>query len=286
MSQRQATIRIALVALLSSLLLFFLVFISSSVSSQFTRARHDDKERPNDKKDRIHISEIQVLTFHKGRFTNARRTSPVPQLACVGGTADRAMFIPDTVQCKNIGSDGETIQWECVSEMPDNFKFGSIEVVCEGYERPGDEYVLKGSCQLEYQLNHVQVKQYSDKGGYQRDKDHRHHDNRNTTVSDWLSSFIGWLIVISIVVIICGGLFASCCGDSGINDPHWSSGTAVTTHADSRPSHSSFGFYPSAEESDEEFMPRPRSHSPERNDSRPGFWTGTAVGGAAGYAMG
>ena len=36
--------------------------------------------------------------------------------------------------------------------MPDDYKFGAIEVVCEGYDYADDQYILKGSCGLEYKL--------------------------------------------------------------------------------------------------------------------------------------
>ena len=37
-------------------------------------------------------------------------------------------------------------QWECKADMDNAFRFGNIEVVCEGYSYPEDPYILKGSC--------------------------------------------------------------------------------------------------------------------------------------------
>lgn len=36
--------------------------------------------------------------------------------------------------------------------MDNAYRFGSIEVSCEGYNHPTDAYILKGSCGLEYTL--------------------------------------------------------------------------------------------------------------------------------------
>src|SRR2546423_2377315 len=71
------------------------------------------------------------------------------------------------MQCKNMGGSygAEDIQWACSAEVPDEFKLGRTEVVCEGYSSPDDPYVLKGilllfiiqviagSCAVEYTLH-------------------------------------------------------------------------------------------------------------------------------------
>lgn len=58
------------------------------------------------------------------------------------------------MRCTNQGSDyeSEDIQWSCVADVPDYFKLGSTDVICEGYASPDDTYVLKGSCGVEYRL--------------------------------------------------------------------------------------------------------------------------------------
>ncbi|KAL1023701.1 hypothetical protein UPYG_G00044790 [Umbra pygmaea] len=98
------------------------------------------------------IRDVQVLTLHKGRYTTARRSSPVPQLQCIGGTAGCASFIPEVVQCQNKGWDGVDSQWECKTDMDNSYRFGRIEVSCEGFNHPNDPYILRGSCGLEYTL--------------------------------------------------------------------------------------------------------------------------------------
>ncbi len=58
------------------------------------------------------------------------------------------------MRCTNSGSeyDAEDIQWTCQASLPPEFKLGSTEVLCEGYDNPDDPYILKGSCGVEYRL--------------------------------------------------------------------------------------------------------------------------------------
>ncbi|XP_017290176.1 store-operated calcium entry-associated regulatory factor isoform X2 [Kryptolebias marmoratus] len=98
------------------------------------------------------LRDVQALTFHRNVYTTARRSNPVPQLKCVGGSAGCHAFIPEVVQCLNRGWDGVDVQWECKTEMDKSYQFGRIEVSCEGYNHPSDPYVLRGSCGLEYTL--------------------------------------------------------------------------------------------------------------------------------------
>ncbi|XP_053475454.1 store-operated calcium entry-associated regulatory factor isoform X2 [Ictalurus furcatus] len=98
------------------------------------------------------LRDVQALTLYRGRYTTARRSSPVPQLQCVGGSAGCTAFVPEVVQCQNKGWDGVDVQWECKADMDNWYRFGKVEVSCEGYNNPDDPYVLRGSCGLEYTL--------------------------------------------------------------------------------------------------------------------------------------
>jgi len=97
----------------------------------------------------ILLSDVKVITLEKNRMTTGRRISPIQQLRCIGGCNE---FTPDAVQCHNMGSDGNDVQWKCESEMPTNIRFGKLQVICEGYTYPDDPYILQGSCGLEYEL--------------------------------------------------------------------------------------------------------------------------------------
>ncbi|GJJ71156.1 hypothetical protein EMPS_03506 [Entomortierella parvispora] len=107
---------------------------------------------------KVLLRDVQTLTLHKGRMTTGRRSSPVPQLNCVGGNAC-GDYEPDVVQCVNTGFDGSDVQWKCQADMPETFRFGELDVYCEGYNHPDDPYVLKGSCGLEYKLFYTNIQQ-------------------------------------------------------------------------------------------------------------------------------
>mgnify|MGYP001130931455 CR=1 FL=1 len=105
------------------------------------------------------LRDVSALTFHAGARTTGRRTSPVPQLSCVGGGACKPQYEPSTVQCTNVGYDGDSIQWRCEAELDRAVKFGDVTVGCEGYHDSNDERVLRGSCGLEYELLYTGEKQ-------------------------------------------------------------------------------------------------------------------------------
>ncbi|XP_010886846.1 store-operated calcium entry-associated regulatory factor [Esox lucius] len=111
------------------------------------------------------LRDVQVLTLYKGKYTTARRSSPVPQIQCVGGTAGCGTFLPEVIQCQNKGWDGVDVQWECKTDMDTSYRFGRIEVSCEGFNHPDDPYILKGSCGLEYSLELTEEGKGRHKGG-------------------------------------------------------------------------------------------------------------------------
>ncbi len=97
--------------------------------------------------DRVLLADMKAVTLENGKMTTGRRSSPVPQLSCVGGTAGcYGSNQPRTVQCLNRGSDGNDAQWECKATLDNAYQFGRIRVVCEGFDYPDDPYILKGSC--------------------------------------------------------------------------------------------------------------------------------------------
>jgi len=118
--------------------------------------------------DKTLLRDVQVLTLYSDRMTAGRRSSAVPQLKCVGGSAS-SEFQPQVVQCYNRGWDGKDVQWECKTDMDNAYRFGRVEVTCEGYDNTDDPYVLQGSCGLEYTLDYTME-------GLNKQKQHHHHD--------------------------------------------------------------------------------------------------------------
>ncbi|KAK2541693.1 hypothetical protein Q9233_000599 [Columba guinea] len=104
-----------------------------------------------DQTGRVLLREVQALTLRRGQFTASRRTPAVPQLQCTGGTAGCSR-VPEVVQCYNKGWDGYDVQWQCKADLENTYRFGQIEVSCEGYDYPDDPYILRGSCSLLFRL--------------------------------------------------------------------------------------------------------------------------------------
>ncbi|KAI4123680.1 MAG: hypothetical protein LQ347_006058 [Umbilicaria vellea] len=103
--------------------------------------------------DSVLLSSVKTLTLRKDAMTRHRRVPAVPQLKCIGGNG-KGLYDIDVMRCKNQGSDydDENIQWTCTASLPAEFKLGSTDVICEGYESSSDPYVLKGSCGVIYRL--------------------------------------------------------------------------------------------------------------------------------------
>ncbi|GFP53939.1 store-operated calcium entry-associated regulatory factor [Trichoderma asperellum] len=109
--------------------------------------------RPN--KNAILLSEVRTLTLRgNGAKTTSRRVAPIPQLKCISSKAVCDLYSIDVLRCTNQGSSygTEDIEWSCTASLPEEFKLGSTDVICEGYSSPDDPYVLKGSCGVEYRL--------------------------------------------------------------------------------------------------------------------------------------
>ncbi|KAH7341321.1 hypothetical protein B0J17DRAFT_256316 [Rhizoctonia solani] len=91
--------------------------------------------------ERVLLSSIKTLVLYADEFTKSRRTSPVPQLECTGSVCRD--FQPPSVYCTKAGDS----DWKCEADLPASLRFGKLHVSCEGWDRPGDPYVLKGISQ-------------------------------------------------------------------------------------------------------------------------------------------
>ncbi|OZJ03330.1 hypothetical protein BZG36_04221 [Bifiguratus adelaidae] len=101
--------------------------------------------------DKVLLQKVTAITLHANKPTAARRSSPIHQLTCYDARGC-APYVPEVVQCYNVGWDGTDVQWRCEADLPKGIKFGDVEVSCEGYDYPDDPYILKGSCGLSYSL--------------------------------------------------------------------------------------------------------------------------------------
>ncbi|XP_041074718.1 store-operated calcium entry-associated regulatory factor [Polyodon spathula] len=259
------------------------------------------------------LREIQVITLYKGRHTNSRRTSPVPQLQCTGGSAGCLAFVPEVVQCQNKGWDGFDVQWECKTDMDNAYRFGTIEVSCEGYNYPDDPYVLKGSCGLEYTLELTEHGTQSRKssygsGGFGSGYFQGSSSNINSQTSGDASS----LIVVAVLLLFAYGVYKMfLCGplqgqqrfpnddypnththdyQSGTHTmgppppgfkPDYMGNTGDRSNAGYTGASAGFGSTSDGYGFGNNFA---RPHGTD--NSRPGFWTGMGTGGVLGYLFG
>ncbi|KAJ8373340.1 hypothetical protein AAFF_G00265840 [Aldrovandia affinis] len=275
--------------------------------------------------DSVLLRDVQVLTLYQGRYTNSRRTSPVPHLQCVGGTAGCGSFVPDVVQCQNKGWDGVDVQWECKTDMDETYRFGRIEVSCEGYSHPDDPHILKGSCGLEYTLElTAQGRQRGGGGGgggfassfFQGSSDGgRGHQAGNAHPQSSTAGDASGLVVVALFLLLAYGVYKMfLCGplqgqerfpgsDPQGPGPQGHHGDAHPTgpappgfKPDYTDAYSGSGAgypgagsagYPGAS-SDYGFRSQSAGPQPTRNSASTGggFWTGMGTGGLLGYLFG
>jgi hypothetical protein len=148
--------------------------------------------------DAILLSTVKSLTLRDGQDTTHRRVSALPQLKCIGGNA-KGLYNVDVMRCRNAGSEygAEDISWTCKASLPPEFKLGSTDVICEGYDSADDPYVLKGSCAVEYRLilTPLGEEKYRDQLGSKwwssskKTKSTTEHEG-----SDWIAATLFWLI--------------------------------------------------------------------------------------------
>ena len=128
---------------MNKLILFVILFINFSIGSYQIHRK-------------IPLRDVEVLTFKNGLMTTGRRSSPVRQMQCIGGSAKIDSYKLDTIQCKNVGYDRNDVNWKCETVLSDHYKLGKTEVSCEGFDYPDDPYILVGSCGIEYELDYTQ----------------------------------------------------------------------------------------------------------------------------------
>ncbi|KAK0204882.1 hypothetical protein DFS33DRAFT_705529 [Desarmillaria ectypa] len=206
---------------------------------------------------RQQLATIPALTFYKDESTKSRRTAPIPQLTCVGKPCN--LYTPDVVRCTNLGGTGTDVDWKCVADLPESLRFGRVEVSCEGWSGPGDPFVLKGSCGLEYRLVHVPSSL-------------RNPDSQSSTIN-WFRSLDVSDIVFSILWITVLALIAYSFLKSCFSHP-------TTNRRPQNPSNrwGPSGGFPGSY-SDDYVPPPPYTKSSADQGWRPGFWTGAALGG-------
>lgn len=259
----------------------------STVDGAFGFGGHDKYN------DRMLLSEISALTLYNGKMTNARRSSAVPQLKCVGGTAANE-FTPQVVQCYNRGGDGYDVQWECKTDMDNAYRFGKVEVTCEGFDHPDDPYILRGSCGLEYTLDltmegHMNKQNkhhdyYGNHGNHDPNYHHRQGHHGTGPHSNRFFSVCGDLVLLCIVGLIIYAIYKTCIADRSHDQSYRSPDRG------NRPPPPGFrSDYMPPNDGDSCSSSHTGNTYGTQQGTQPaggGFWTGAFTGGILGYMMG
>ncbi|RDL39307.1 uncharacterized protein BP5553_03647 [Venustampulla echinocandica] len=229
-------------------------------------------------KNAILLSNVKSLTLRADAKTAHRRVSAIQQLSCKGPGCK--YFTVDVMRCTNQGADysAEDIQWSCTANIPEEFKLGSTDVICEGYANRDDDFVLKGSCGVEYRL--LLTEKGEEKYGRKTSFDFGDKGGRS-----WGSNLfmLVWVLMLSFIVLI--WLYRCVYGD-----------VPAVPRARRRPG----GFWGGGwggggPGGGGPFDPPPPYTPYSRKSSsragadeawRPGFWSGALGGAAAGYIAG
>lgn len=268
----------------TTLLLLCLLLSDTVLSAKVTNPKRVPKNA-------VLLSKVSALTVRAGQKTTARRASAVPQLKCIGPSHICKLYQVDVMRCKNEGADYDqnNIQWSCKASLPEEFKLGTTDVSCEGYESKDDPYVLSGSCGVEYRLlltekgeQRYGSNKYWNFGSPDRSPDE--------TAVNWPGR-IFMVLFLGVLFLIIRSIFNS-----------WWNGPRGPPNP--RPRGGGFGWGGDDNDPPPPYDPRPPprpkkatwssgTRSAPSSSSRgqqqgwqPGFWTGTAAGAAAGYLAG
>ncbi|KAK4957371.1 hypothetical protein LTR10_005333 [Elasticomyces elasticus] len=238
------------------------------------------------------LSQVKTLTLRADSETSHRRVEPLPQLSCVGGNA-QGLYDVDVMRCKNAGSDYDTedIQWTCSASLPPEFKLGSTDVICEGYESPEDPYVLKGSCGVEYRL--VLTEQGERKYGRNTfERVYKKPTGQNA--ANALFTLLFWGVFVAVIGIF---IYKTCISPTPNGGPDgndrrlgWNGGGGGGGPDDDRGDNDNPPPYtPRAPKPRSDYQansggPSAQAGGRANGQWRPGFWTGAAAGAAANYA--
>lgn len=230
--------------------------------------------------------------FFSSIFYLDRCKLTLDQLSCIGGNA-KGLYEVDVMRCKNSGSDydSENIQWTCTASLPDEFKLGSTDVICEGYDYPEDPYILKGSCGVEYRLI------LTDKGHERYGKGNEGHwwggDDEGSgkegpkTLGEQVAAALFWMVFIGVAgwilynIVRQWGQGPAGVGGAGGNRPGWGGGGG--------------GGWGGNDDTDDPPPPYDYQGGSAKRGGygtnqpqgwRPGMWSGALGGAAAGYAAG
>jgi len=170
------------------------------------------------------LKEVKSLRFVAGQYAlNTRDSQLIPQLECAYTPIEDPTALPVDVLCTNMGLDHTgSIVWSCNGIMADNLEFDRLQVSCEGYDHPGDEYVKDGSCALKYTLkiatttpqydnDNNNVHHHQPRRQYNTEPNNRVHQHY-TTDAEATSGFSFTTVLIFVLIV---ALIIKCCVKKG-----------------------------------------------------------------------
>ncbi|KAL0472967.1 hypothetical protein QR685DRAFT_490964 [Neurospora intermedia] len=266
-----------------------LLFLSSLLPKGLNGA---EAAKSGKAKDAVLLSNIRSLTLLPQSLTTGRRLPPIPQLKCTSSRLLCALATPhiSLMRCVNQGPryDKEDIQWSCtVPSLPTTLQLGSTDVICEGYDSPDDDYVLKGSCGVEYTLALTEEgrRRYGHghgNGGWGDPGEEEEGENKwaGYLFGVLFVGVLGWIVYSACVQA--GGVNRR--GVPGVGDGQrrgWGGGGGGGggDWNDLPPPYPGSGGYGNKQQSGQQ-------QQQQQQGWRPGFWSGLAGGAAAGYLAG
>ena len=97
-------------------------------------------------RDRRLLQKGDRVDFASHLTTTGRRLAPSPQLIM----SPKSLYEIHKATC--VCKHDQAKRWSCTADLPKKYKWGSIEVNCEGFDWRDDPYILKGSCLLRYTI--------------------------------------------------------------------------------------------------------------------------------------
>ncbi|KAG1876038.1 hypothetical protein C8R48DRAFT_745610 [Suillus tomentosus] len=224
---------------------------------------------------RIALESIPGLTFYKNALTAARRTSPIAQLVCIGKAC--GLYQPDVVRCSNIGGSGTDVDWKCEADLPSSLRFGRVEVSCEGWNGPGDPYVMKGSCSLEYNLVQLPDALRADSNSSWSDFYTRPQWFSNLDYSGIFFMLV-WIVVLGIIIYS----FIQPCLRRNTSDANH---TSPPSYPGDRQGRSGSGGFPGSYYTSPPPPYTKDAGSGSSSQWQPGFWSGAALGALGNHLL-
>jgi len=98
---------------------------------------------------RVRMDHLRMLEFTRDERAISKHGAGPMQLECVGGRAWFDRYRLDKALCTRQEND-----WVCETEVVHGYTISNVKVVCEGYDSPNDAFVVDGSCNMQYEIEH------------------------------------------------------------------------------------------------------------------------------------